>query len=913
MTKESFTREIFVGRQSERVEFHNLLRQALDCQVLHLYGGGGTGKTCLLEWIAAEILRLNQILDGATVEPQGDELLLTVQNLRGRNLQHICATDNLVDFYKTAIHTPLGMLTDIARQLKLNQFLSYSSGFEVKGIGAPGQWEEVQEHFLKEYRELAEKNMTVLLFDTFEAAGPTGESLLTDVLPKLCPNTLVVIVGRRQVTFSKNIRVTERSLSPLTDEDAIAFFRQRALTEQIISAEQIKQMNVMVAGRPIYLALAIDWLVNAEGTVEELIRPQEDLGQALVKHILQLKTPENTAILYLAHIWRLGEPELLMHLLKMSEAEVTSLTERLGRYSFVKYREPGPDFNGSCLLHDEMRDLVQSYCWPDYDLSGANRKALTRLALEYYEQVLRQQGGEATSQGRRRAEDPSLRNYQVEWIYYQLQLDLEEGLQLMDPLFRDAAQQRDMAFCQQILDELKRPEFWNHLIPAQQAVADFRQGLILYRQENYDAAEQYWQRITGPGSSSTKSRATALQLLSELYGDKGQVEKGLDCARQAESAYKALLSEEPDNRILRRELGELYNNWGRLVRIQEDYPLAIEFYQRALTIYKDLPPNEVNKGRARTLNNLGFVYYLIGNMKESKVLCGRAIALRETLNIKYELGLSYNTMGMILDADGDTGKAATMYAQALIAFDEVSSSYGRGLTLINHGRMHRNTLEFTDAFKALEEAEMIFRRLNNPGYLAETLNELGSAYRARRLPDDIAKAKECFEHSFKLGGDLRKVDNLTDMAMMFAQLGNSQETHACLAQAEPLIDKLSDDYFRGQTYEIRANLYFAEGEKVREKDPEEARSYFQKAFDALLEAAALYADCMSRSFQLHRAERRYGQILDLIQNKLNTCPSAEIPSHVERLKNGWQARNFANKYNDLIETLQIFLDDVTYF
>jgi tetratricopeptide (TPR) repeat protein len=232
--------------------------------------------------------------------------------------------------------------------------------------------------------------------------------------------------------------------------------------------------------------------------------------------------------------------------------------------------------------------------------------------------------------------------------------------------------------------------------------------------------------------------------------------------------------------------------------------------------------------------------------------------------------------------------------------------------MINHGRIHRNTDEFAEAFEALGEAETIFRRLDNKGYLAETLNELGSVYRERGSQEDMAQAEKYFRESILSSGDNRKVDNLTDMAMMFAQAGKAQETQTCLAEAEPLIVKLRDIYYRGQTHEIRANLYFAEGEGLQDKQPKQAHKRFQQAFDASLDAALAYVECMRKPFQFHRAERRYRHVLDLIQRKLDICPRADISSHTERLTKRWRAQNFEDKYNDLLKTLEIITNDIDY-
>jgi len=313
----------------------------------------------------------------------------------------------------------------------------------------------------------------------------------------------------------------------------------------------------------------------------------------------------------------------------------------------------------------------------------------------------------------------------------------------------------------------------------------------------------------------------------------------------------------------------------------------------------------VAKGRARTLNNLGYVYYELGDLQQAKTLCRLALQLREKLGIKYELALGYNTLGIVLDAAGNLQSASDMYSKALATFDEAQSKYGRGLVLINLGRMHRTVNDFDHAIETLLKAHDIFQRLGNRADLAEALNELACAYRDRGQPGDVQEAEQHFQDSIKLareyGRDYLVADNFVDMAIMFGRQGNRPAAKAKLAEAAPLIETNDYIYIRSLAFWTHANMLFDEGGDLEQKgNADEAHAKFLAAFDAYLNSAAECVKNIQRGYQGRRAEERYKRVLDDIQEKLHTRPPREIPDYVERLKGRWQAKGFGEQFNELV-------------
>ncbi|MBI5634702.1 MAG: tetratricopeptide repeat protein [Nitrospirae bacterium] len=920
---ETDTKGIFVGRKSEREDFHRLLRSSAGSDkhlTYHLYGSGGTGKTRLLEWMVSEVHLLNQTLkDAATADV---DLAQLAGELKTNSIEQILVTAELIDFYQTGLHTIFGVLDEIVRQLGNNNFPRFSDKVEsfdrsLEKEMDPSQRnervEEVKRVFADEYRQLTETSIVVFLFDTFEAAGQVGEKLLGELLPTIGHRTVVVVVGRQKV---QSLESASHTLDALQDLDAIGIVRQRGLSGRAITDKQIARANDLVDGRPIYINLIADFL-NDGGTFDELLpqSPSEDFGRTLVRKILHLRSPEDAAILFLAMVWRLGHPSLLAHLLGKPIDEVTSLIQKLQRFSFIKYRAPNPeaDFPGSCLLHDEMRDLVVQYCWLEYDRTGEQRRKLFNNAIEYYEERLQEKESIEAAQGERRASNREMRNYQVEWLYYQLQLDFEVGFKKLDGLFRDAARHRDLAFCQQLLDEIRRKEFWEHFTHEQRAEFYFRQGLVLARRGEYGEAENFWKRVVVPNPASRKYYATALQVWAEVYGEQRRISEGLKFVQRAEKAYQELLVEQPDNLTLKQELGETYNNWGWLLRLQGDLAGAQRYYERALDAYKGLPEQEVVKARARTLNNIGYIYQKKGDIAKAKSYCGRALHMRKDLvDTPYELGLSYITMGSVFEEE-DFEKAKMFYEDALAIFGDPLAGGGDGLgwVLISLGRVHRRLNDFEQAIKLLKRAQDIYERRaeRGTGDLAIVLNEIACVYRERYETEsnDVEVAARLFQKSIEFakasGNEILVADNLVNLGVMYARQSNKSESEKYLAEAKPLVDKYNVHYFRSWTYWAEGLLKWQEAETIEgQGNLEVARENYATALLIYVDAAAECVESIKDGNLGRRARRLYHHVLDEMERWLNLRPPSEVRSYIKQIKAKWATKKFGKEFkNDLAQ------------
>jgi tetratricopeptide (TPR) repeat protein len=351
-------------------------------------------------------------------------------------------------------------------------------------------------------------------------------------------------------------------------------------------------------------------------------------------------------------------------------------------------------------------------------------------------------------------------------------------------------------------------------------------------------------------------------------------------------------------------LGQLYSNWGYAHRAKGDWKQALKRYDQAL----EMPG--AAKNIARTLNNIGFVHFLRGDLIAARTYIGRGLSMRKELSIPYELGLGYNTMGIVMEHSGRYDDAADLYDKALAAFEEARSERGRALALINLGRLRRVTNSFGDAIRYLDEAKMILERKRDHDYLVEALNELGCVYRHRREEGDWEKAvhwlEESHERAEAIGNTFREADNLEDLSVLYVQWAQQElewgeqekaEEHLRLAEARgkealELAEEHGYKYLKAKTSRTFGDVAYVRGEHER-------------AFEHYLKTCVVMADVVaSERGSVVQMRRRYEEMVDHLQEQLHGLPSLEeIASHAQRLRGELDERGLADQLEELTHAL----------
>jgi len=772
------SKEFFVGREENLDVFHSIWNGERPEWILYVPGVGGIGKTRLLQCFREQALE----------QPDGRMILST----------------GLMDFYHTANQTRLGLLQEIANQLGMDNFPLFlqarrdlQSSMEEEHISDErhsGE-REVFDEFFKDYGALLHKKQRILLlFDTCEEMHGVQDWFLEVFLEGLYREeerfasecnageetefkcqTVVVMAGRPapELEFPKSDWVVRKELSTLDKEAVQDYYRNDVLVNLMLNEDSLEKLYDRTGGKPLYVALSFDWLKNDVGTIDELLASPEPFGAELVGWVRRLGAEKKLAILGMALAWRRMEMGLLQRLVGLDENRVKQLVDELSQFSFIKYRPA--DEHSTIHLHDEMRDLINRYIWPKEQESRAEERQLLLQIVKWYEGEI---GDASVLAGETLPHDDRQRALLAELLYYEGKANLPRAEDLYEALFRKGIYHNDLGYCKLLNQEMMRYE--RELSREHQDDLHFRRALTAFRSDEYIQASELWRASLRLKDLKPITRATTLMQLVELEVYTGAPDLAVEHAREAETLYQQLISEAKDPKEksrLREGLGQLYNNWGYACRVKGEFGKALKYYENALKT----PGREQlsDKHRARVLNNLGFIHFRLGNSVQARSFAGRALSIRIKLKIPYELGLSCNTMGMLMEDYGHIQDAVDLYHRAKNAFDEVDSQRGRALALLNLGRIERIANDYDMALEHLEKSRGVFERLNDKDHLLNAYNELGCTYRQLRGRDDLQKALEYLQKSLNLSLEMGKffeeVDITEDISVAYYLLAQEEE------------------------------------------------------------------------------------------------------------------------------------------
>ncbi len=256
-------------------------------------------------------------------------------------------------------------------------------------------------------------------------------------------------------------------------------------------------------------------------------------------------------------------------------------------------------------------------------------------------------------------------------------------------------------------------------------------------------------------------------------------------------------------------LGVAYNNLGYTYRVQRWLLQAEEAYRTALPYLGKV--SRMQGQRADTVNNLAFVYRLLGNNTEARILCDEALRERERQGHSYAVALSYNTLGLIyLSLDQydwalqqcQTARRLIERATGRLDSRGVGLVYNAlGKVLRSYGRRWKNERSIEEAIAYLRNSTRIFDDLREPPRQVEAYNELGCAFRALGIvqeklgkigSDSFSQAFEYLSEAISLCGNempIEKADCYHDLAEVYYRQGNDDSALAYLDLADDQIDE----------------------------------------------------------------------------------------------------------------------------
>ncbi len=163
-----------------------------------------------------------------------------------------------------------------------------------------------------------------------------------------------------------------------------------------------------------------------------------------------------------------------------------------------------------------------------------------------------------------------------------------------------------------------------------------------------------------------------------------------------------------------------YNNIAGDYLYQNNFDEALRYYRDAQKIFEtkcgqgSSADMKCLQGLAASHNNLGNVYYSMGNMKEALACFTKSLEIRKKTGVKGDIATSYNNLGILYDEAGDVKHAMENYTTALKLMEEIGDKESICGFYINVGSFFTRIKKYADARTYLTKALSIANEIGSP-------------------------------------------------------------------------------------------------------------------------------------------------------------------------------------------------------
>ncbi|NOH01853.1 MAG: hypothetical protein HND47_07755 [Chloroflexi bacterium] len=941
----------FVGRETELRAFRRMVAKPYGkVRILFVLGSGGIGKTKLIE----RMLELKEVDKLGILMPQNPLDLSTTQ---------LRSIDGIQSKIIEVIETLTGLKEE---QSPFAEFFKDNRN--------------TSEQFNRCLREFCKKTPLVLAFDTFEVLGTVASNWLFAEGDEglQVPGLVCIVAGRSEKEnlqrYTVNPLVKPIEISGFTIPEIEDFYQKivaetsqgiaaaASVREEDLGSSDFRHLQKITNGHPLKLEMAFRWagtILSTKSLVDvtydqfekRIMQMVRDYGADVVLDASHLDVREAAYDIFvcMGYVTRRFDQKILKFLvdegyirLNSDRVEEKEIIEHLERYFFVKAQTV--EGEGIVLrLHDEVARLVREHLWSSPDRAEEKQRLLISV-IRLYDQMIKD------------AEDEDLQDtLRIEQLYYALERDpLDTGKRL----WLDLAD----------LDD----EYINSLLPGE--IKDYKKDFDLETRHEIHVRIAEMEYEAGHITQARGEREMELELGKEAKRNDWIASALFGLANCERGAGKSLAAFQKARifceKHARGYLPRVYYNIGFAYRKLQDVEKAIRWYRKAR---KEFQKNSQDKALgAQIANDLGYAYSHVGNWGEcrknvkegQKTRKSLLLQIEQEINIletkwrtskskaqkaklhdelnrkkkrlskaRFQLGLSYNTLGEIYRYDEDLDASLSNYTEAHELFKKVNNPRWQAKSLFSRGETYRRiawarykekdesgyvenikraeediqeSLFLCERYRIKEERDTANRRMGRVLH-DRALHELekGNKQDARKF---LEQAKYYFEQGLKYAvqtdEDLEELSNQTELAFLYDDfirvIGRGklpQEHRDALDNLKRALDKHRKNPFKIYQFPVFENLYKLEKAAVNYQ----ARKYKQALKGYLEGYIGLAADP-------GYGRTRYKSHFSHLTRQIEKLPRREAEVWCRAFIDAWEEKRFLGGRRSTLAQEEIFPD-----
>lgn len=230
-------------------------------------------------------------------------------------------------------------------------------------------------------------------------------------------------------------------------------------------------------------------------------------------------------------------------------------------------------------------------------------------------------------------------------------------------------------------------------LPSYKHYAQTLQGTIFCNKGDYINAIRVFTQLLKAYKGNTKNEARILNRMGATYRQRGDYPVALDYYFKALKLYSRLNSE--------IDKADVCNNIGIVYLYQKDYEKALKYYKVALETYNT---HEYNEGRGTAYLNIGEVYAKMGELDTAKDYYIKALVFAKSENDMEGIGTIYNEIAYINIVQNNLHEATYYLRQANDIFTRLNNSIRIAECNINYGDLYMRTNDYQKAQQHYQKA-----------------------------------------------------------------------------------------------------------------------------------------------------------------------------------------------------------------
>ena len=290
------------------------------------------------------------------------------------------------------------------------------------------------------------------------------------------------------------------------------------------------------------------------------------------------------------------------------------------------------------------------------------------------------------------------------------------------------------------------------------------------------------------------SKEDLLELIEQIEVNKGNKEPRL-------ASLYASLAKIYNHRLLSRR---------QLADYRQEQDLAIEYYQKAIDLQKEL---NLELDLVASLNSLAGIYYSLGEYQKAIEFYQQSLAITREIGDRGGEGKSYMGLGNVYRSLGEYQKAIEFHQQSLAITREIGDRGGEANSYNNLGNVYYSLGEYQKAIEFHQQSLAITREIGDRGGEGNSYNNLGAVYKSL---GEYQKAIEFHQQSLAITREIGdrgcEAKSYMGLGNVYRYLGEYQKAIEFHQQSLAIDREIGDRGGEGKSYGNLGNVYNSLGE-----------------------------------------------------------------------------------------------------